>query len=157
MTHAITTTYSTTTGEAHSITGLCMDISLILMTLVLNGMAGIDSSLMDQVLRCLSGVCPTCHVEVLVLCGLVALILGWKMELYLVKFTALDMISAVATDLIQYKSKLVLEIIMSTNLQDQLFRSQLLYIVQVLYIYSSLRVSDMLIINFIILLFILLS
>ncbi len=133
MTHAKTTTYSTTTGEAHSITGLCMDISLIMMTLVLNGMAGIGSSLMDQVLRCLSGVCPTCHVEVLVLCGLVALILGWKMVLYLVKFLALAIISAVATDLIQYKSKLVLEIIMSTNLPDQHFRSQLLYIVQVLY------------------------
>ncbi len=108
-----------------------MDISLVMMTLVLNGMAGIASSLIDQVLRCLSGVCPTCHVEVLVLCGLVALILGWKMELYLVKFTALDMISAVATHPTQYKSKLVLEIIMSTNLPDQLFRSQLLYIVQV--------------------------
>ncbi len=108
-----------------------MDISLVMMTLVLNGMAGIDSSLIDQVLRCLSGVCPTCHVEVLVLCGLVALILGWKMELYLVKFTALDMISAVATHPTQSKSKLVLEIITSTNLPDQLFRSQLLYIVQV--------------------------
>ncbi len=119
MTRAITTTHSTTTGEAHSITGLCMDISLILMTLVLNGMAGIGSSLMDQVLRCLSGVCPTCHVEVLVLCGLVALILGWKMELYLVKFMALDMISAVGTHPTQYKSKLVLEIIMSTNLPGQ--------------------------------------
>ncbi len=119
MTRAITTTYKTTTGEAHSITGLCMDISLIMMTLVLNGMAGIDSSLMDQVLRCLSGVCPTCHVEVLVLCGLVALILGWKMELFLVKFMALDMISAVGTDPTQYKSKLVLEIIMSTNLPGQ--------------------------------------
>ncbi len=131
MTRAINTTHSTTTGEAHSITGLCMDKSLVMMTLVLNGMAGIDSSLMDQVLRCLSGVCPTCHVEVLVLCGLVALILGWKMELFLVKFMALVLISAVTTDLIQYKSKLVLEIIMSTNLPDQLFRSQLLYIVQV--------------------------
>ncbi len=157
MTHAKTTTYKTTTGEAHSITGLCMDISLIMMTLVLNGMAGIDSSLIDQVLRCLSGVCPTCHVEVLVLCGLVALILSWKMELFLVTFLALDMISAVATHPTQSKSKLVLEIITSTNLPDQLFQSQLLYIVQVLYIYSSLRISDMLIINFIILLFILLS
>ncbi len=108
-----------------------MDISLIMMTLLLNGMAGIDSSLMDRVLRCLSGVCPTCHVEVLVLCGLVVLILGWKMELYLVKFMALVLISAVTTDLTQSKSKLVLEIIMSTNLQDQHFQSQLLYIVQV--------------------------
>uniref|UniRef100_A0A8C1BQY0 ZP domain-containing protein n=1 Tax=Cyprinus carpio carpio TaxID=630221 RepID=A0A8C1BQY0_CYPCA len=34
MTRATTTTYSTTTGEAHSITGLCMDTSLIMMTLV---------------------------------------------------------------------------------------------------------------------------
>ncbi len=108
-----------------------MDKSLVMMTLVLNGMAGIGSSLMDQMLRCLSGVCPTCHVEVLVLCGLVALILGWKMELLHVKFMALVMISAVATNLNQYKSKLVLEIIMSTNLPDQLFQSQLLYIVQV--------------------------
>ncbi len=119
MTRAITTTHSTTTGEAHSITGICMDKSLVMMTLVLNGMAGIGSSLMDQVLRCLSGVCPTCHVEVIVLCGLVALILSWKMELFLVKFMALVLISAVTTDLTQSKSKLVLEIIISTNLPDQ--------------------------------------
>ncbi len=115
------------------------------MTLVLNGMAGIDSSLMDQVLRCLSGVCPTCHVEVIVLCGLVALILSWKMELYLVKFMALDVISAVTTDLTQSKSKLVLEIIMSTNLPDQHFQSQLLYIVQV---HSFIFISDIFILKF---------
>ncbi len=87
-----------------------------MLTLVLNGMAGIDSSLMDQVLRCLSGVCPTCHVEVLVLCGLVALIFGWKMELLPVKCMALTMICTDAIYLTQYKSKFVLEIIMSTNL-----------------------------------------
>ncbi len=87
-----------------------------MLTLVLNGMAGIGSSLMDQVLRCLSGVCPTCHVEVIVLCGLVALILGWKMELLPVKCMALTMICTDAIYPTQYKSKFVLEIIMSTNL-----------------------------------------
>ncbi len=47
-----------------------------MMTLVLYGMADIESSLMDQVHRCLSGVFIICHVEVIVLCILVALILG---------------------------------------------------------------------------------
>ncbi|XDV44028.1 hypothetical protein PO909_012391 [Leuciscus waleckii] len=60
------------------------------------------------------------------------------MELLLVKFTVLTMISAVATDPTRSKSKLVLEIIISTNLPDQLFQSQLLYIVQWL---SSPQVS----------------
>ncbi|XDV44011.1 hypothetical protein PO909_012375 [Leuciscus waleckii] len=55
------------------------------------------------------------------------------MELLLVKFTAPVMISAVATDPTRSKSKLVLEIIMSTDLPDQLFQSQLLYIVQYLF------------------------
>jgi len=66
------------------------------------------------------------------------------MELLLVKFTAPVMISAVATDPTQSKSKLVLEIIMSTNLPDQLFQSQILYIVQV---YSFIFISDMLVMN----------
>ncbi len=109
MTHAITTTFLTITGEAHS--GICLDM----MMLVLNGMAGIDFSLMDRVLRCLSGVSVICHVEVLALCGLVALILSQKMELLLVKSTALLMISAVPTHPTPSKSKLVLEISMSTD------------------------------------------
>ncbi len=131
MTHATITTFLMITGEAHSITGINMDICLETMTLVLNGMVGIDSSLMDRVLRCPSGVSVTCHVEVLVLCGLVALILSQKMELLLVKSTALLMISAVPTHPTLSKSKLVLEITMSTSLKVQSHRSQCLYIVQV--------------------------
>jgi len=144
MIHATTTAFSITTGETQSITGICMDTYLDMMTPVLNGMAGIVSSLMDRVLRCLSGVSVICHVEVIVLCGLMALILSWKMELLLATSTALLMTSAIPTDLTQSKSKLVLEIIMSTNLPDQLFQSQLLYIVQV---YSFIFISDMLVMN----------
>ncbi|XDV12178.1 hypothetical protein PO909_000897, partial [Leuciscus waleckii] len=51
------------------------------------------------------------------------------MELLLVTFTALTTIRAVTTDPTQSKSKLVLEIIMSTNLPGLLFQSQLLHIV----------------------------
>ncbi len=127
LTRAMTTTFLTTHGEAHSTTG----INMHMMTLVLNGMVGIDSSLMDRVLRCLSGVSITCHVEVLVLCGLVALILSQKMELLLVKSTVLITTSAVTTDLTQSKSKPVLEIIMSTKLKGQRYWSQPLHIVQV--------------------------
>lgn len=92
-----------------------MDIYLDMMMLVLNGMAGIVSSLMDRVLRCLSGVSVLCHVEVIVLCGSVALILSLKTVLFLETSTALLMASAVPTDQTQSKSKLVLQITLSTN------------------------------------------
>ncbi len=55
------------------------------------------------------------------------------------KFIALTMICADAIDPTQSKSKLALEIIMSTNLPDQPFQSHYLYIVHLfIFIYDNL-------------------
>lgn len=92
-----------------------MDIDMDTMIHLLNGMAGIDSTLIDKVLRFLSGVQAIWHVEVSVLCGSMALTLSQTMALLLVKFMVPSMASAVTTDPTRFKLKLVLEIIMSTN------------------------------------------